>query len=128
MSDRFPARTFALIVGRDPAVGVRRPPSAFFGAWMERMYLAKSSFRGTPRGPSIGVKISWVQRFFEREEEAFVALCPELDIASEGRTIEEARANLVEAVSLFFETADPSEVVQRFHDEIVITQIEVPVG
>ena len=64
----------------------------------------------------------------EREEDAFVALCPELDIASEGRTIEEARANLVEALSLFFETADPSEVVRRFHDEIFITQIEVPVG
>jgi len=64
----------------------------------------------------------------EREAEAFVALCPELDIASEGQTIEEARANLVEALSLFFETADPSEFVRRFHDEIFITQIEVPVG
>jgi predicted RNA binding protein YcfA (HicA-like mRNA interferase family) len=49
----------------------------------------------------------------------FVALCPELDIASEGKTIEEARANLVEALSLFFETADPSEVVRRFHDEVL---------
>jgi predicted RNase H-like HicB family nuclease len=64
----------------------------------------------------------------EREDDAFVALCPELDIASEGKTIEEARANLVEALSLFYETADPSEVVRRFHDEVVITQIEVPVG
>jgi predicted RNase H-like HicB family nuclease len=64
----------------------------------------------------------------EREAEAFVALCPELDIGSEGKTIEEARANLVEALSLFFETANPSEVVGRFHDEIFITQIEVPVG
>ena len=51
----------------------------------------------------------------QREDDAFVALCPELDIASEGKTIEEARANLVEALSLFFETADPSEVVRRFH-------------
>ena len=51
----------------------------------------------------------------EREDEGFVALCPELDIASEGKSIEEARANLVEALSLFFETADPSEVVRRFH-------------
>jgi predicted RNase H-like HicB family nuclease len=64
----------------------------------------------------------------EREDDVFVALCPELDIASEGKTIEEARANLVEALSLFYETADPSEVVRRFHDEVVITQIEVPVG
>jgi hypothetical protein len=47
---------------------------------------------------------------------------------SEGQSIEEARASLVEALSLFFETADPSEVVRRFHDEIFIAQIEVPVG
>jgi predicted RNase H-like HicB family nuclease len=46
----------------------------------------------------------------EREDDGFVALCPEFDIASQGATIEEARANLVEALSLFFETASPSEV------------------
>ena len=64
----------------------------------------------------------------EREDEGFVSLCPELDIASQGSSIEEARANLVEALTLFFETADPSEVARRFHSEIFITQIEVPVG
>ena len=64
----------------------------------------------------------------EREDEGFVALCPELDIASDGNTIEEARANLIEALSLFFETADPSETQRRFHGEIFITQVEVPVG
>jgi hypothetical protein len=37
----------------------------------------------------------------EREGDGFVALCPELDIASQGGTVEEARANLVEALSLF---------------------------
>lgn len=49
----------------------------------------------------------------EREDDGFVALCPELDIASEGQSIEEARANLVEALTLFFETASPSEVSRR---------------
>ena len=49
----------------------------------------------------------------EREDDGFVALCPEFDIASQGSTIEEARANLVEALTLFFETASPSEVAQR---------------
>jgi predicted RNase H-like HicB family nuclease len=53
----------------------------------------------------------------EREDDAFVALCPELDIASEGKTAEEARANLIEALSLFFDTADPSETIRRFHGE-----------
>jgi predicted RNase H-like HicB family nuclease len=47
----------------------------------------------------------------EREDDGFVALCPEFDIASEGASIEEARTNLIEALSLFFETADSSEIV-----------------
>ena len=64
----------------------------------------------------------------EREDDGFVSLCPELDIASQGPSIEEARANLVEALSLFFETADPSEVARRFRSEIFVTQVEVPVG
>ncbi|MGO9795346.1 MAG: type II toxin-antitoxin system HicB family antitoxin [Terracidiphilus sp.] len=49
----------------------------------------------------------------EREDDGFVSLCPELDIASQGSTIEEARANLIEALTLFLETASPSEVAGR---------------
>ncbi len=64
----------------------------------------------------------------EREDGAFVALCPEFDIASDEKTIEEARANLIEALGLFFETADTSETVRRFHGDIFITQVEIPVG
>jgi predicted RNase H-like HicB family nuclease len=64
----------------------------------------------------------------EREDDGFVALCPELDIASEGTSIEDARANLVEALTLFFETADDSEVAKRLHTEVFVTQVEVPVG
>ena len=64
----------------------------------------------------------------EREDEGFVSLCPELEVASQGSSIEEARANLVEALSLFFETADASEVTRRFRGEIFVTQVEVPVG
>jgi predicted RNase H-like HicB family nuclease len=48
-----------------------------------------------------------------REDDGFVSLCPELDIASQGSTIEEARANLIEALTLFFETASPSEVARQ---------------
>ena len=64
----------------------------------------------------------------EREDDGFVALCPELDIASQGASIEEARANLVEALTLFFETASPSEVSRRIQSEVFVTQVEVPVG
>lgn len=62
----------------------------------------------------------------EREGDGYVSLCPELDIASQGSSIEEARANLVEALTLFFEAADPSEVAERFHGDLFITQVEVP--
>jgi predicted RNase H-like HicB family nuclease len=64
----------------------------------------------------------------ERENDGFVSLCPELDIASQGSTIEEARANLVEALTLFFETAAASEIAERLHSEVFVTQVEVPVG
>ena len=64
----------------------------------------------------------------EREDDGYVALCPELDIASQGESIEEARANLIEALTLFFETPAPSEVTRRFHHEVFVTQVEVPVG
>jgi predicted RNase H-like HicB family nuclease len=49
----------------------------------------------------------------EREGDSFVSLCPELDIASQGASFEEARANLIEALELFFEVADESEVTRR---------------
>lgn len=61
----------------------------------------------------------------EREGNGFVSLCPELDIASQGDTIEEARTNLREALELFFETASSKEISQRLGNEIYITQIEV---
>jgi predicted RNase H-like HicB family nuclease len=52
----------------------------------------------------------------EREGDGYVALCPELDIASQGDTVEQARHNIVEAIELFFETADSSEVENRLHN------------
>jgi predicted RNase H-like HicB family nuclease len=64
----------------------------------------------------------------EREDNGFVALCPEFDVASDGASIEEARTNLIEALTLFFETASDSEVNRRFHNEVFVTQVEVPVG
>ena len=64
----------------------------------------------------------------EREGDGYVSLCPELDVASQGGTIEEARDNLREALELFFETASPKEVAQRFHGEIFVTRVEVAVG
>jgi predicted RNase H-like HicB family nuclease len=64
----------------------------------------------------------------EREGNGYVALCPELDIASQGDTIEEARRNLQEALELFLETADLSEIEKRKHSEVFVTRLEVEVG
>ena len=64
----------------------------------------------------------------EREGDGYVSLCPELDIASQGDSIEEARRNLQEAIELFFETASPEEVKQRLHEEVYVTRLEIAVG
>ena len=64
----------------------------------------------------------------EREDDGYVALCPEVDIASQGDTVDEARSNLKEALELFFETASPQEIKERLHQEVYVTQVEVAVG
>jgi predicted RNase H-like HicB family nuclease len=64
----------------------------------------------------------------EHEDDGYTALCPELDIASQGDSVEQARRNLLEALELFFETASESEIQQRLHDEVFITRLEVKVG
>jgi predicted RNase H-like HicB family nuclease len=43
----------------------------------------------------------------EREGDGYVSRCPEFDVASQGKTIEEARDDLREALELFFESASP---------------------
>jgi predicted RNase H-like HicB family nuclease len=64
----------------------------------------------------------------EREGDGYVSFCPELDIASQGDTIESARDNLREALELFFESASAEEIKQRLRDEVFITQVEVTIG
>lgn len=61
----------------------------------------------------------------EKEGDLYVALCPQLDIASQGPTVETALSNLKEAVELFFESADPTEIRHRLHTEVFVTQFEV---
>jgi predicted RNase H-like HicB family nuclease len=61
----------------------------------------------------------------EKEGDGYVSLCPELDIASQGNSIEEASFNLKEAVELFLETASATEVKQRLHEEVFVTRMEV---
>jgi predicted RNase H-like HicB family nuclease len=64
----------------------------------------------------------------EREGDVYVALCPELDMASQGGTIEEATANLREAVALFLGTADPGEITKRLCSGVFVTTFDVVDG
>lgn len=64
----------------------------------------------------------------EKEGSGYVALCPELDVASQGDTVESATANLKEAVELFLECADPAEVERRLHTQIFVTRFEAAHG
>jgi predicted RNase H-like HicB family nuclease len=63
-----------------------------------------------------------------REGDGFVALCPELDVASQGDSVEDASANLREAVELFIESADDSEIERRLKGEVYVTALEVTPG
>ena len=64
----------------------------------------------------------------EREGDGYVSLCPDLDIASQGDTVEQARDNLREALELFFESASEEEIRERLHGEIYVTQLEIASG
>jgi predicted RNase H-like HicB family nuclease len=73
-------------------------------------------------------QIRQLTAIIEREGDGYVGLCPELDIASQGDTIETARNNLQEAVELFFQSADADEIERRRHSEVFVTRLEVEVG
>jgi predicted RNase H-like HicB family nuclease len=63
-----------------------------------------------------------------REGDGFVGLCPELDVASQGDSVEEAKTNLREAVELFFECASEQEVRDRLASESYVSSLEVSVA
>ena len=64
----------------------------------------------------------------EREGNGYVALCPEVEVASQGDSVAVARANLQEAITLFLETASAEEIEERWRSEVYVTQVEVAVG
>ena len=64
----------------------------------------------------------------ERDGDGYAALCPELDVASQGDTVDQARSNLREAVELFLECAAPEEICGHLHNEVYVTRLEVAVA
>ena len=59
----------------------------------------------------------------KKGEKQFVALCPEIDVASQGYSIEEAIQNLKEAVELHIEVMGLPEGISD--TEAMVTSIEV---
>jgi predicted RNase H-like HicB family nuclease len=83
---------------------------------------------GTLGGSEIRSASRMTRRFtaiIEREDDGYVALCPELDIASQGQSVTEARSNLAEAIALFMETASAEEKQRRLSGEVYVTQVEI---
>jgi predicted RNase H-like HicB family nuclease len=77
------------------------------------------------------IKVNMSKRLtavIHREEDMYVALCPELDVVSQGETVELARDNLREAVELFLECASDAEVQDRLGEDMYVTQFEVTIG
>ena len=63
-----------------------------------------------------------------KEQGGFSSLCPEIDIASQGDTIEDAKINLKEAVELFFECASKEEIDDRLGQDSYVSALEVEVA
>ena len=59
----------------------------------------------------------------KKGEKQFVALCPELDVVSQGYSIEEALGNLKEAVELYIEEMGVPEEVSS--GEMFVVNFEV---
>lgn len=59
----------------------------------------------------------------KKGEKQFVALCPELDVVSQGYTVEEALNNLKEACELYIEELGVPEEV--YSGETIIVNFEI---
>ena len=64
----------------------------------------------------------------EKEDDGYVSLCPEIDVASQGDTIEEARNNLREPIELFFKYAWEEEIRTRLKSDFFITNMQIKIG
>jgi predicted RNase H-like HicB family nuclease len=82
---------------------------------------------GRSRG-RVGMATTVYTAIIEKERDLYAALCPELDVASQGTTVEEATANLREAIELFLECVDPKEIKRRLKTEVFVTRIEARHG
>jgi predicted RNase H-like HicB family nuclease len=60
-----------------------------------------------------------------REDELYVALCPEFDVASQGKSVEEALSNLKEALELYLEDEDVEKPSETEAPIVTIVKVDV---
>jgi predicted RNase H-like HicB family nuclease len=60
-----------------------------------------------------------------REEGIYVALCPEVDVASQGKSVEEALVNLKEALELYLEDEDVDKPSKAEAPIVTIVKVKV---
>ena len=61
----------------------------------------------------------------KKEEDWFVATCLDNNVASQGKTLDEATENLKEAISLYYED-DMEEIVKLpSYDQVYVTSLEM---
>jgi predicted RNase H-like HicB family nuclease len=71
------------------------------------------------------VKLPKLTAVIEKEGKWYVATCPELGVASQGRTLEEAESMIQEAVQLLLEEADEAEIKRRLNRGVKVKRLEV---
>lgn len=90
--------------------------------------IGKVAVEPEPQHDTLSLMKQSFTAIFHKEDDAYVALCPEVDVASQGATIEEARDNLREALELFFECASEEEIHSRVHRDAFISTLEIQVA
>lgn len=58
----------------------------------------------------------------KQEEKGYSVICPELNVASQGETFEEAISNIKEAVELYIETAEELGTLDDVLDQLGLTK------
>ncbi len=70
------------------------------------------------------IKLPTLTAVIEKEGRWYVATCPELGVASQGRTVKEAQTMIQEAVSLFLQEASPEEIKRTLSRGAKVRRLE----
>jgi predicted RNase H-like HicB family nuclease len=71
------------------------------------------------------MKLPRLTAVIEKEGSWYVATCPELGVASQGRSFEEAESMIQEAVELLLEEADEAEIRRRLDRGVRVKKLEL---